>query len=396
MAWTRTGTVNLTYGSDVVTGVGTQFLVDGRIGDGFRGPNGAIYEVVNIATNTGMTIRPAYEGNSVSGGVYFLAPIQGYVKDTADALRAASLQIGSLPASKQDKNVNLTALSALTGAANTLPYFPGVGVLSLTALTAKARELLAQSTSADMRAILFDVALPINLGGTGATTEAAARTKLGLGTASTRNVGSSLDQVMLVGDRTSPLAATINTWGNSFQIWNNTTIGYPEANQSGTALNLAWPDGAFGSQIFMSFSGEMYFRSGNYSSVTMRKVFHTANAEFDPQFSGGLMSSTLIGGYNVTRYLNGEINIRGDAPLTSQFSAGEVRTVNVQLPVALLAVAGSYRFSASASAQPTQLYDHYGVISTLLSTSSVVGVVIRAGATAQAFQPTINVWGRWK
>lgn len=143
MGWTTRGKVNVTLNSAVVTGVGSLFLQDGRIGDGFRGPDGRIYEVTNIATNTGLTIQPPYEGPTVSNATYYLAPFEGYVKDTADALRAASLTIGQFPLTKQDKSENLTALSALAGTANRIPMFTGAGAMSLAAIAASIDDATA-------------------------------------------------------------------------------------------------------------------------------------------------------------------------------------------------------------------------------------------------------------
>ena len=154
MGWITTGTVNLVNGSNVVTGVGSKFLEDARIGDGFRGPNGALYEVTNIPTNTSLTIQPAYEGATVNAAPYFLVPIEGYVKDSADQLRTATGQIALIPGSKQDKNANLTAFSGLTGAADRLPYFTGAGALSLTTLTGLARNLLDDTTQSGMQSTL--------------------------------------------------------------------------------------------------------------------------------------------------------------------------------------------------------------------------------------------------
>lgn len=201
MGWITRGKVNVALNSAVVTGVGSLFLQDGRIGDGFRGPDGRMYEVANIATNTGLTIQPPYEGPTVNNATYYLAPFEGYVKDTADALRAASLQIGQFPLTKQDKSDNLTALSGLTGAADRLPYFTGAGALSLATLTAKARLFNARTDAAGMRAEItaassgansditrlsgLTTALSIAQGGTGGTTQAAARTGLGLGSSAT-------------------------------------------------------------------------------------------------------------------------------------------------------------------------------------------------------------------
>jgi hypothetical protein len=87
MAWSRGGTVSVTKNSTTVTGVGTGFVANSRVGDAFLGPDGAWYEVANIASDTALSILPAYLGASASGAAYALAPIQGYTKASADSLR---------------------------------------------------------------------------------------------------------------------------------------------------------------------------------------------------------------------------------------------------------------------------------------------------------------------
>lgn len=88
MPWYKAGTVSVALNSNAVTGVGTAFIVNCRVGDAFRGPDGRWYEVTNAPSNTSLSIDPPYQGPTVSGGTYALAPMQGYVKDSADALRA--------------------------------------------------------------------------------------------------------------------------------------------------------------------------------------------------------------------------------------------------------------------------------------------------------------------
>lgn len=228
MGWTTRGKVNVTLNSAVVTGVGSLFLQDGRIGDGFRGPDGRIYEVTNIATNTGLTIQPPYEGPTVNNATYYLAPFEGYVKDTADALRAASLTIGQFPLTKQDKSDNLTALSGLVGAAGRLPYFTGAGALSLATLTAKARLFIARADTAGMRAEItaassgansditslsgLTTALSIAQGGTGGTTQAAARTGLGLGSSATLDYTGTGAVTRIAKDPATMSKVTDGTW----------------------------------------------------------------------------------------------------------------------------------------------------------------------------------------
>ncbi|WP_207955643.1 hypothetical protein [Pseudomonas putida] len=95
MPWYRTGTVAITAGQTTVTGTGTAFALNARVGDAFQGPDGRWYEVTNIASATVLSILPAYQGATVSGGAYGLAPMQGYVKESADRLRQLVDQWGS-------------------------------------------------------------------------------------------------------------------------------------------------------------------------------------------------------------------------------------------------------------------------------------------------------------
>lgn len=88
MPWYKTGTVSVTLNSNAVTGTGTAFIVNCRVGDAFRGPDGRWYEVTNVASNTAMSIEPAYQGTTAAAGAYAVAPMQGYPKDLADQVRA--------------------------------------------------------------------------------------------------------------------------------------------------------------------------------------------------------------------------------------------------------------------------------------------------------------------
>lgn len=87
MPWYRVGTVAITAGQNTVTGTGTAFSANARVGDALQGPDGRWYEVTNIPSATVLSILPAYQGSTVSGGTYGLAPMQGYVKESADRLR---------------------------------------------------------------------------------------------------------------------------------------------------------------------------------------------------------------------------------------------------------------------------------------------------------------------
>ncbi|MGI3041130.1 hypothetical protein ACRTDM_05190 [Shewanella algae] len=84
MSWYRTGTVTVTNGSTTVTGSGTAWVANSRVGDAFVGPDGLTYEITNIASNTAISILPAYRSASGSGQSYSIIPVQGYTKNLAD------------------------------------------------------------------------------------------------------------------------------------------------------------------------------------------------------------------------------------------------------------------------------------------------------------------------
>ncbi|WP_238596108.1 hypothetical protein [Pseudomonas sp. MF4836] len=132
MTWYKTGTVSLAQGSNAVIGAGTSFIANSRVGDAFRGPDGEWYEVTNIASDIALSIAPSYQGEPVSGGVYSLAPMQGYVKDSADALRAATSVIASGVANMQEQ------VTAATEAAATAVQAEAVAVAKADIATAAA------------------------------------------------------------------------------------------------------------------------------------------------------------------------------------------------------------------------------------------------------------------
>ncbi|WP_231669677.1 phage tail protein [Pseudomonas lini] len=102
MPWYKAGTVSVTQNSNSVIGTGTAFIANSRVGDGWRGPDGGWYEVTNIASDTALSIDPPYQGATNAAGIYALAPLQGYVKDSADALRALVNQFGDQLAALTD------------------------------------------------------------------------------------------------------------------------------------------------------------------------------------------------------------------------------------------------------------------------------------------------------
>lgn len=110
--WYSAGTVAVTANSATVTGTGTAFSANARVGDAFRGPDGRWYAVTNIASASVLSISPAYQGATASGQAYAIAPMQGYVKESADRLRQLVDQYGSQLAALQPWATSATPAAA--------------------------------------------------------------------------------------------------------------------------------------------------------------------------------------------------------------------------------------------------------------------------------------------
>jgi hypothetical protein len=180
MPWYKSGTVSVTQNSNAVIGTGTAFIANSRVGDAFRGPDGGWYEVTNIASDTAMSISPNYQGATNAAGIYALAPMQGYVKDSADALRAFVNQYGP----------KLAALGT-TGNYDILPVTKG-GTGGTDQASARTGLAAAKSGSnSDITALTgMTTALSVEQGGTGGKTPADARAGIGLGPTASLAIGS--------------------------------------------------------------------------------------------------------------------------------------------------------------------------------------------------------------
>ena len=164
-------------------------------------------------------------------------------------------------------------------------------------LQANDDELYAQ-LGATAQGVL-PAALPVNKGGTGATTAAAARTNLGLGTAATRAVGTSAGNVMEVGAfglggfaKISSSLLPPNGVGG-FHSW----TGKEASDSTGVtsyqmALNIPWVDGSHSFQLISGLSNTKVFGyrrwgvSGGYG--TFRTIRTSENTTVD---SNGFIKS---------------------------------------------------------------------------------------------------------
>lgn len=164
MVWQRAGTVAVQNGSTTVVGTNVDFAASSRNGDSFVGPDGATYEVANVASSTVISILPPYKGPTASGAAYAIMPVQGYDKMLSDAFNNLNNQFGSklaalgttgnydiLPVSKGgtgrtsvgtaiDSDVTTEAISGTTGqllkvgdfgiGSTSIPYIANVNEIS--------------------------------------------------------------------------------------------------------------------------------------------------------------------------------------------------------------------------------------------------------------------------
>ena len=54
MSWYRTGTAAFTNGNTTVSGTGTAWIANASIGEGLIAPDGRIYEITAIASDTSL------------------------------------------------------------------------------------------------------------------------------------------------------------------------------------------------------------------------------------------------------------------------------------------------------------------------------------------------------
>jgi hypothetical protein len=318
MPWYKTGTVSVTLNSNAVIGTGTAFIANSRVGDGFRGPDGGWYEVTNIASDTAMSISPNYKGATSGAGGYALAPLQGYVKDSADALRALVNQYG----------VTLAALGS-TGNYEILPVNKG-GTGGATQGDARA--------ALGLGSVATDNIVPVTRGGTGGSTQAAAQAGLGL-IPTTGPYDSTTGRVMKIGDMGIGRAAatydgveSMNTFFKSNQFFtsaqplpaglNDALLGtYPMGLHFSRSTNVE-------SQLVIGWAagnGNLGFRIRPTDSAwnPWRKVYDSGNSVGTVADTAGVQTGALMEyGENANgeywKYANGQLICRRTDILASQ------------------------------------------------------------------------------
>lgn len=121
------------------------------------------------------------------------------------------------------------------------------------------------------------------------------------------------------------------------------------------------------------------------------EVYTAGNALVDPA-SGGLMSSTVVNGFQVTKYANGDMKIQGSGPVI-HVEASTWVTKTVSIPSGF---SGAVLPVPTVSIAPYSTNDCYGITTCYMNSSIEVLFAVRNGPVAQDCATWISVWGRWK
>lgn len=355
MPWYKTGTVSVALNSNAVTGTGTAFIVNCRVGDAFRGPDGRWYEVTNVASNTAISIDPPYIGATASGGSYALAPMQGYVKDSADALRAI--------------------------------------------VNAYGVQLAALKTTGN-----YDI-LPVSKGGTGGATQSAAQDGLGLVpvTSTTDVTAGKLLTPGWMGLGNQIVQPALSTFLQNlptgiYRAVGNTTAGSPYGAAVGCkviAKRYSATDTFY--TVYFSTVGKLFEGWYNGSSIVWQEILTNNNIVGTVSQVGGVATGAIIErGNNVngdfTRYADGTLECWRKTADIAHTAGSEVITVWT-LPSETVSISSAIALASVSSVNSTQAYNTEK-LSVAVSNSTAVQLRSKL-SVSQNYSFNLYFKGRW-
>ncbi|WP_338568697.1 hypothetical protein V6L78_19700 [Pseudomonas canadensis] len=120
--------------------------------------------------------------------------------------------------------------------------------------------------------------------------------------------------------------------------------------------------------------------------------YDAVNSLLDPQTAGGLMSSSTVGAWVITKYLNGDMFATGSVGNSPSIPVNTVGAATITIPSGFVG-----EIIGHVMLQPAGNTDCYGLAYSYFSTATSLVAGIRNGATgAQAFLMRVMIKGRWK
>ncbi|MCE1395302.1 MULTISPECIES: tail fiber domain-containing protein [Enterobacter] len=236
------GTITLTNGSAIVGGSGTAFANEIAAGDFIVSTVGGVpytLSVKSVESNTQLTLVSNFTGPTQSGAAWSAVPRVALNMVTAALVAQSAEALRGLNYDKQNWQQVYSAAGNIT-----------VKLPDGTTFTGPSWKYLS-----DNMATKSGGAVPVNQGGTGSTTASGARTNLGLGDSSTRNVGTAAGTVAAGDD--SRLSTIDNKSGGTLT----------------SSLNITGNTASFINQAGSPSTGTLVFGG------SMRSSFRIANQE---------------------------------------------------------------------------------------------------------------------
>jgi hypothetical protein len=150
-----TGTVSVTAGSAVVTGVGTAWVTGGIVGGelGLDRADGNPIPILSVDSNTQITLAKPWRGATAAAQPYWIIRDTAYLRQITDNAQKLATYIARLD------NASLAAIAALAGTmvADKVPYATGPNSMAWATLTAFARSILDDANGPAMYGTLGEI-----------------------------------------------------------------------------------------------------------------------------------------------------------------------------------------------------------------------------------------------
>lgn len=315
------GTLTLTNNSAAVAGSGTAFTTEVAAGDFIVVTVGGVpytLPVKSVESGTALTLVSNYTGPTQSGAAWSAVPRVALNMVTAALVAQSTEALRGLNYDKQNWQQVYSAAGSITVKLPDGSTYSGPSWKYLS----------------DNMATKSGGAVPVNQGGTGSTDESGAREKLGLGTAATKDTGTSPGQVLLAGEA---FGLGGNLAGYSYSQPTGFYTGQPDAPTPGYGGGcVRMSTGNYQSEWFSPLAGQVRFFARNINSISggsawaefysthnttkaadgtlkaaspIVKIFHDGNSETNDESEGCAVTRVSVGVYLV----EGCVGLNSDA-----------------------------------------------------------------------------------